>query len=88
MVGTGEENCKLLLWNISTNTFISYILLPGFVYINIVKISLNAKKVAVVATTPEASKSLLFIDLASQQVVGVYRLVEIGLNDLCFAGAE
>lgn len=88
IVGTAEENSKLLLWNISTNTYLHQIPLSGFVSVSIIKISLSVRVATVVAVTAEAARHLLYVDLYSQRVIGVYRLVEMSLNDICFAGAE
>ena len=90
VVGTAEEQCKLLLWNISTHTFLSQIPLPGFVSVCIIKLSLSTRHAAVVVMTAKATKTLLFIDLHHKQIIGVYRLIdsEISLNDICFASSD
>jgi hypothetical protein len=77
-----------LAWDISTNTFLYKIRLPGFIAVEIVKLSLSTRQAAVVATTAKASRSLLYIDLHTRTIVGVFRLVEITLNDVCFAGVD
>ena len=74
-VGTAEEQCKLLIWNISTNTYLFQIPLPGFVSVSIIKLSLSTRHAAVIAMTPKATKSLLFIDLHHKQIIGVFRLI-------------
>jgi hypothetical protein len=90
VVGTTEQQCKLLFWDISTHTYLFRIALPGFVSVCIVKLSLSSKHAAVVAMTEKTTKSLLFIDLKSRSIIGVFRLLpnEISLNDIGFAQAE
>ncbi len=56
--------------------------------INIIKLSLSSRKSAVVATSSKGAKYLLYLDLLAKRVIGVYRLVDINLNDVCFAGEE
>lgn len=63
LVGTAEEEAKLLLWNISTNTYLTQIPLPTFVSVLILKLSLSAKRAAIVGLTSKSGKNLLYIDL-------------------------
>lgn len=75
VIGTAEQQSKLLIWNISTHTYLFRIPLPGFVSVSIIKLSLTNKHAAIVALTEKNNKSLLFADLQNRIIIGVFKLL-------------
>lgn len=86
LVGTSEENAKIIAWDISTNTNLFDIKLNGFVIVNLLKLSFSNKHSAVLATAKNGQQYLLFIDLINKSVLAVHHFHKaVQINDLCFA---
>jgi WD40 repeat protein len=86
VVGTSEEHPKLLVWNISTNTYLYHIPLNGYVSVRALKLSSSGKHAAAVAVMENATQHLLFLDLQQQRIAAVAWLPnsEVTVNDICF----
>lgn len=85
LIGTSEENAKIIAWDISTNTSLFDIKLNGFITVNLVKLSFSNKHSAVLATAKNGHQYLLFMDLISKVVLAVHHFHKnTRINDLCF----
>ena len=68
VVGSSEETAKLMGWDISINSPLFQIALPGFVSVQLLKISPCRRKAGAIAISRSAHKSLLLINLERREV--------------------
>ncbi len=89
LIGTSEENAKIIAWDISTNTSLFDIKLNTFIMVNLVKLSFSNKHSIVLATTKNSHQYLLFMDLMNKAVLAVHHFHQpVQINDLCFVHGQ
>lgn len=87
--GTNEEHARLVVWDISTNTYIYEIRFHQAVTIPIIKVSTSNRYAVLLVVDRLAQYSLLFIELATRHVLASHRFYEpLELNDLAFVLEE
>ena len=85
IVGSNEEAAKLIAWDISTNSPLYQISLPGFVSVQLLKISPTERAATAIVMTRSGQKYLLFVDLNSKKVKAVHHFYKpILINDMSF----
>lgn len=61
--GTTQENCQVIIWDISTQTELEHIGFKGYVSIILIKVSQQQKYVIVLALNKKSKQVLFFISL-------------------------
>ena len=86
VAGSTEETAKLMGWDVSTNSPLFQIHLPGFVSVLLLKLAPSGRSAAAVALARSGHKYLLLVDLEARQVRAVHHFYQPTLiNDLSFA---
>lgn len=89
IIGTNEENCKIILWDISTKTCLNSISLHNIIEIILVKISDSAQHGIALGINRDQYPILMFLELKNMQILACHRFKSIlhsnnKINDISF----
>lgn len=85
-IGTSEENCQLIIWDISTKTEIAHLPFPNFITIRHIKVTFSQKYCIVMAENRKGKNVLFFIRLKNKDILACFELEyeKKQINDICF----